>query len=126
MKKLLVISNHAPEKWSESQKEGWDSIEYIPFPNIPAESTSAEVIEQYAIPLCGKIGEFYGECDEKGAEGYVTIQGEFSLCKAIFDSLHGEVKFIFPTTERKVVEITNPDGSVTKTATFEFIRWREM
>jgi hypothetical protein len=127
MKYLLVISNHNPDKWSENQKQGWDRIEFHPFPNIPADISSAEVIENFATPICQKIGEFYSKCDEQGADGYVTIQGEFSLCKAVFDALHGEdVRFVFPTTERKVVETQNPDGTTTKTAIFEFVQWREM
>lgn len=126
MKKLLVISNHAPEKWGESQRAGWDEISYIPFPNVPANMDTAGVIE-LATQLCGKIGEFYNRCDGQNAEGYITIQGEFSLCKAVFDALYGEdVKFVFPTTERKAVETLNPDGTTTKTAIFEFVRWREM
>jgi len=126
-KHLLTISNHAPEKWSDKQKQGWDKIEFYPFPNIPADISSAEVIVNYATPICQKIGEFYNNCDVENAEGYVNIQGEFSLCKAVFDALHGEnVRFVFPTTERKVVETQNPDGTTTKTAIFEFVQWREM
>jgi len=30
------------------------------------------------------------------------------------------------TTERKSVEVVNPDGSVTKTTTFDHVQWREM
>jgi hypothetical protein len=127
MKYLLVISNHAPEKWSEAQKQGWNKIEFYSFPNIPADISSAEVIENFATPICQKIGEFYSMCDEEGAEGYVSIQGEFSLCKAVFDALHGEdIRWVFPTTERRVIETTNADGSTTKTSVFEFVQWREM
>ena len=30
------------------------------------------------------------------------------------------------TTERRSVEVTNPDGSVTKTAVFQHVQWRPM
>lgn len=127
MKHLLVISNHAPNKWSNEQKEGWDKIDYIPFPNVPANATTTEVIEKYANPIAAEIGAFYNECDNMNAEGYITIQGEFSLCKIIFDVLHGEkVKFVFPTTERIAVEEIQPDGSVQKKSVFKFSQWREM
>ena len=46
MKKLLVISNHPVEKWSDEQKEGWDVIEYIPFPNIPATMEKDSVLDK--------------------------------------------------------------------------------
>jgi hypothetical protein len=125
MKNLLVISNHAPEKWSEKQKEGWDNIEFVPFPNVAPDMSSQEMIEKLVTPLCGCIGEFYSRCDEESAKGYVSIQGEFSLCKAVFDALHGgDINWVFPTTERKVVETQNPDGTITKTAIFEFVQWR--
>jgi len=127
MKCLLVISNHSPDKWDGKQKEGWDKIEFHPFPNVPADASQKQVILEYATPICQKIGEFYANCDKINATGYVSIQGEFSLCKAIFDALHGEnVKFVFPTTERKVVETLNPDGTTTKQSIFEFVQWREI
>jgi len=127
MKHLLVISNHAPEKWSDKQKEGWDKIEFHPFPNVPADASTEQIILNYATPICQKIGEFYTNCDNENAIGYVSIQGEFSLCKAVFDALHGEdVEFVFPTTERRVVETQNADGTTTKTAIFEFVQWRKM
>ena len=30
------------------------------------------------------------------------------------------------TTERRAIEVTNPDGTVTKTAVFQHVQWREM
>jgi hypothetical protein len=126
MKRLLVISNHAPEKWSEKQKEGWDKIEFIPFPNVPADMSLADIIGKLTTPICQKIGEFYSRCDEENAKGYVSIQGEFSLCKAVFDALHGEdINWLFPTTERKTIEKVKEDGSVEKISVFEFVQWRE-
>lgn len=125
-KNLLVISNHTPEKWGESQRTGWDKIEYLPFPNVSANATSFDVVN-IATDICGKIGEFYKYCDEQNVEGFVTIQGEFSLCKAVFDALHGEnIRWIFPTTERRTIEKVKEDGTVEKTAVFEFVQWREM
>ena len=119
-KKLLVISNHEPSKWSEKQREGWDDIQYFPFPNVSPQKGVAEIITDEVSKICGEIGRFYSTCDEDGSEGFVTLQGEFTVCKYVFDALHGEnVKFIFPTTERKVVE---KDG--TKTSIFEFVKWR--
>lgn len=39
---------------------------------------------------------------------------------------YSKMTCIQSTTERKSVEVTNPDGSVTKTAVFQHVQWREM
>lgn len=119
-KKLLVISNHEPSKWSDGQREGWDDIQYYPFPNVSPQKETAEIIADEVSKICGEIGRFYSTCDGDKSEGFVTLQGEFTVCFYVFKSLQDEdVKFIFPTTERKVVE---KDGA--KTSIFEFVKWR--
>ncbi len=126
MRKLLAITNHNPEKWSQEQKEGWNDIEFLPFPNIPPEIDIDELIEKYTIPICGEIGKFYRKCEEEKAEGYVMLQGDFSLCKTVWDSLHGEdVNWIFPTTKRMAVEEVQEDGTTRINHIFKFVRWRD-
>lgn len=125
MKKLLVISNHNPNSWSAEQKAGWDEIKYIPFPNIPPTKNTHDIINDEVTDICGKIGKFYAECDEEGCDGYVNLQGEYSLCCYVYQSLaNSEVNFTFPTTERVVEEVIKEDGSVEKKAIFKFVMWR--
>jgi hypothetical protein len=120
MKRLLVISNHAPDKWDNDQKKDWSEIQYFPFPNVDPHKGNREIITGEVATICAEIGRFYSACDEDGNEGYVTLQGEFTVCKGVFDALHDDdVHFVFPTTERKVVE---KDGI--KTSVFEFVQWR--
>jgi len=124
-KYLLVISNHSPDKWSESQKEGWDKIEYIPFPEIPADASWNDVAK-IANSLKEKIWDFSRRCAREDAEAYLNLQGEYTLCFMLYAMFQGVsyLKFAFPTTERKVIENVGQDGVVTKTAVFEFKRWR--
>jgi len=110
--KLLVISNHSIDKWDDSQKLGWDIIDYIPFPNIPASMTKDKVID-IADDLCCKIVRDY-------PEHIITIQGEFSLTCAVTSRLSNAGREpIFPTTERIVEE---KDG--VKISVFKFVQWR--
>src|SRR5690606_17331938 len=97
MKKLLVISNHPVDKWSDEQKAGWDVIDYIPFPNVPA-SMSKDTVIDLADDLFCRIKKNY-------PDHTVTIQGEFSLTCAVVARLSNSGREpIFPTTERIVEE----------------------
>jgi len=140
MKKLLVISNHPVEKWSDEQKEGWDIIEYIPFPNVSPQ-LGRQAAKDAAISLLDTIRarieniegvslyrfrEYDGDynlamwwetVEHVPSDWKLSIQGEFSLCNELFQRV-GE-HCVFPTTERVVEE---KDG--VKTSTFKFVRWR--
>ncbi|MEM4134328.1 MAG: hypothetical protein QXV73_03950 [Candidatus Micrarchaeia archaeon] len=118
MSNLLVISNHPPERWAEEQKEGWDRIDYIPFPQVPATASFEQVVE-IATPLARAIGEWLSQ----NPDGKVCLQGEFTLCYILFRSIDDYI-FVFPTTERVVEERQKADGSTEKIATFKFVRWR--
>jgi len=133
-KYLFVISNHPVNKWDEKQKNGWEDITHIPFPNIPPNWSRNEVRElayQYAKVLSAHIkdktgekivfsdGKIYGTKSKKVYDNiYISIQGEFTFTMEMFKLL--KVDFIFPTTERKTIEIDNK----TKRQIFEFVRWR--
>jgi len=45
---------------------------------------------------------------------------------AHYKNAHTSLVCIQSTTERKSVELVNPDGSVTKTTVFQHVQWREM
>lgn len=123
MKKLLVISNHNPNNWRAEQKNGWDKIEFVEFPNVSPTATVSEMIENEVTAICKRIGEFYSSCNDN-IEGYVCLQGEFTVCFYVWQTLkneieNDEIRFIFPTTERVVVEEGDKKISI-----FKFVRWR--
>ena len=41
-------------------------------------------------------------------------------------TVYQKLSVIQSTTERRSIEVTNPDGSVTKTQIFQHVQWREM
>ena len=117
---LLVISNHPPEKWADDQKAGWDVIDYIPFPDVPAAESLEEVID-LSQPIISQIRDWR----ERHPDGRVSIQGEFTLSAYLLlavEKLWGWC-FSFPTTERQVVEEVKDRGTLRKTV-FRFVRWR--
>jgi len=117
---LLVISNHPPEKWADDQKAGWDVINYIPFPDVPAAESLEEVVD-LALPIIDQIRDWR----EGHPDGRVSIQGEFTLTAYLVTAVekaYGWV-FSFPTTERRVVEEVKDRETVRK-AVFCFVRWR--
>ena len=115
-KDLLVVSNHPPEKWSDEQKKGWDTIDHIPFPNVPP-TFSWEDVFTLSIPILNKMQEW----KTKHREGKISIQGEATLVSIVLDVMKNVDRhcFVFPTTERVVEE---KDGK--KISTFKFVRWR--
>ena len=119
MKELLVISNHPPDRWGDDQKAGWDSIDYIPFPEIPPDADFDEVCGEIAVKLADKIGEWIGD----HPNGKVNLQGEFTVCYILFRAIDDMI-FVFPTTKRETTEIVKEDGSVEKKTVFKFVRWR--
>ena len=127
---LINLSNHPSSKWSESQKEGWDEIIDISFPNIPAEYSEMQVLD-LVTEFSAKLGELANEVEKKNSPLNLCLMGEFSFCyllkEVLEDNLEGDVwHFFIPTTERKVVEKQNPDGTTVKTSEFSFVRWRKL
>lgn len=126
MKILINLSNHPSSKWDKKQKEEWDTIIDIPFPNIPAEMDIfgvADLVNEYEHKLVKITKGFSYE------EFFVMLQGEFTFCYILWESLkHVYVNFVWhiciPTTERKVHEKQREDGTVEKITVFEFVRWR--
>ena len=118
---LLLVSNHPPERWGEEQKEEWNVIDYIPFPNVPPQASFRDVIE-LSIPLFKKMKEW----KSNHIHGKFSIQGEFTLTSILISDCNKKYGWYltFPTTERKIIEKTNKDGSSTKSTIFKFERWR--
>ncbi|GIW60574.1 MAG: hypothetical protein KatS3mg087_1640 [Patescibacteria group bacterium] len=135
MKKLLVISNHPPEKWAQEQKTGWDEIVYYQFPQVDPAVNCAPVIED----LAGVIEQVTGwRVVDTWANGeryapekvfvmhakspwFVCIQGDFSVTAGVAQKFcYAPNRLVFPTTERVVEE--KEDG--TKVSVFQFVTWR--
>ena len=117
---FVNISNHPSPKWGEDQlsaaKALGGDIRDIQFPNVPASASMAEVAALAATLV------------EQCAPGdVVMIMGETSLVYTTIRSLLAKgARVVVTTTERRSVEVTNPDGSVTKTAVFGFVAFREI
>ncbi|MEM2264684.1 MAG: hypothetical protein QXX03_05780 [Nitrososphaerota archaeon] len=124
MKKLLVISNHPPEKWEDEQKKGWDEIEFIPFPEIDPNASRNEVSEMARLFFLNIVKPRLDNDENL----FVCLQGEFTFffefCYYLSEYPLYTKKFIFPTTQRVVEEQRNPDGSISKVYKFKFVRWR--
>ena len=118
---LVNISNHPSTNWSEKQKEGWKEIVDIPFPKIDPRASEEEIIQM--------VGDLHKKLLKEGYRN-IMIQGEFSFVSAFLlrnsACENSHFKFWVPTTDRKVTEIKNPDGTVTKKSEFRFVQWRRI
>ncbi len=123
---LINLSNHPSNNWSDAQKAGWDDIIDLVFPQIPANISEIEVGDKYVIPFIQKLENWAKGLKKKGSELNIMLQGEFTFCYLLRDCLSGKWNFYIPTTERKVIEKHKEDGSVEKTAVFQFVRWRKI
>ena len=117
---FINISNHSSEKWSKGQldeaKRLAGEIRDIPFPNVPADMGEGW-IRSMAQDLCRQVLNLASFED-----AVVMVQGEFSLTVSLVLILHSlKYKCVAACSERQTVE--NADGS--KTARFEFVRFRE-
>lgn len=135
MKLLLNISNHTSDKWSDKQKEGWDKIKDIPFPQIDpyksiihihtlAEDYLKEILDTIQFEIDSiEDKDIFTECP---IETYIMLQGEYTFCYLLRDMIKDNYIFVIPTTERKTVEKVKEDGIVEKTSVFEFVQWRKI
>jgi len=131
MKKILVnCSNHPSTRWGEEQRQGWDVIVDVPFPEVkPHWDTLDRGYLDTLANLRKAIVEAFEDAmqAEEDAEGHLMLQGEFSVCYELFKerfATFSRVRFVVPTTERVSVEETLPDGTTKKTQVFRFVRWR--
>lgn len=113
--KLINLSNHNSKNWSNAQKEGFEEIVDIQFPNIDPNMTTLKVEE---------LVDEYVEKIQSTKISNIMLQGEFTFCFLLQNKLRTRCNFYIPTTERKVVESIDVNGNTVKTATFEFVRWR--
>lgn len=118
---MVNISNHPSTKWGDRQLDAakeWccGKVIDIPFPLVPPTFTPEEV-EALAKTLADKVTTL--GCST------VHVMGESGLVFALVSLFYpAGIQAIHSTTERKVVEKTEEDGTVTKTAVFEFVKFR--
>lgn len=120
---MINVTNHPSSRWSEYQLEeakawGRDVITDIPFPVVPP-ATCTEEVEQMALNLAAAI--------VANGDTAVHLMGESGLVYATLSLLREKADYIaclHSTTERQVVEQVGQDGTVTKTAVFNFVQFR--
>jgi len=117
---FINISNHPSPKWGTEQTGAAvalaGDIRDIAFPNV-SPSMSFNDIEGLAATLAEGVGR--GDC--------AMVSGEFSLTFALTRLLLSRgARVVVAATERRSVESTSADGTVTKTAIFAFVGFREI
>jgi len=124
MKVLINCSNHPSSIWSNEQRQGWDEIIDVPFPNVPPElDTNDKPYQETIQTLWRNIVDIVKSKDEGTI--YLHLAGEYSVCYEIFlKAKEWLIPLAVPTTRRETAEVKNADGSVTKSSRFEFVRWR--
>lgn len=119
-KVFVNYTNHPCIKWSKEQRDS--ALEYgeivdIPFPNVGPHLSCGEVYS-LAYSESKKIADL--------KPSMVLVQGEMTLVFALVRQLLVRgVDCVAATTERVVRETQNPDGTTSKTATFQFVNFRE-
>lgn len=126
MSVFFNVSNHPSNKWSAKQIDAVESVFTriidVQFPNVPATASTKDVkklaqkvIDEQILPVIN--------WQEKAP--CALVQGEMTLTLAIVRQLQANhINCVAACSERRSVETVNPDGSVIKTAVFEFVQFR--
>lgn len=86
-------------------------------PLVPPDADQGEVMQ-----LAEQIAD---RAVKQGAQG-AFVAGEFSLTHALVNKLsEREIRCFTATTKRQASEVVGPDGTVTRSSVFSFVRWRE-
>jgi hypothetical protein len=117
---FLNISNHASRDWPDSQRRAAEnlggSIADLMFPDVPPEAGEPEVEA-----MSEKIAERVAGMHPVAA----MVQGEFTLTWLIVRRLQQMGIACYSATARRDVAVqSQPDGSIKKTSTFRFVRFR--
>lgn len=118
MTRFVNLTNH---KMSDDQRGaaavlGATAVVDMPFPTVPADASEADIAS-----LAGGIIDQLSPL----ADVIVHVMGESTLVFAVVSRIQaGGGRAVASTTERVSREVVNPDGSVTKTSEFRFVRFR--
>lgn len=121
MKKIFVNhTNHPSARWSAEQMtaaQAYGELVDVPFPNVDAEGTPAEVAALVEENLAKILAH---------KPAAVLCQGEFNYTFAMVERLKNfGVTTVAATSERVVAEEILPDGSARQISTFRFVQFRE-
>lgn len=116
---ILNLSNHPHENWPEKQLRAalaYGEVIDLPFPPVSPEATE-EVLEQTALELLRRIEEMKPDA--------VLVMGEFSLVFMLVDALLDDgIPVLTAASRRVTTERAGEDGTVVKTARFDFACFR--
>ncbi len=122
MKTLINVSNHPSYKWSKEQKEGWEKIIDIPFPDVnPYEDDINHIVRDLVLEYTKKTKEL--------DTFYLHLAGEYSVVYSVIKTL---IKYkidtilCIPTSQRIVEEVVDENGEVKKVSNFKFVKWRHI
>lgn len=117
---FINCSNHKSIDWSDGQLSAahkYGEIVDYPFPNVSPELSKAEIIG-----IAKKVVEDIKNLNPLA----VMCQGEQTLSYHIVRLLNDEgIRVLAGCTERNTREVKNSDGSITKIAIFNFVKFRE-
>jgi len=121
---FINLSNHPIDTWSEAQRQGalelglGTPVELAGgMPLVPPEAGPDDI---------AKLAEdIVGRAMKQGVRG-AFVAGEFTLTYALIQALcRQNIRCFTATTKRQASEVVAPDGSVTRSSVFAFVRWRE-
>jgi hypothetical protein len=119
---FINLSNHPSKGWPKEQIDEAlrmshaTIIKDLPFPNINAEMSSDELVEQ-AKKIAGEVEEKCEDCEPKIA----MVQGDFTFSWLVVQYLKAMNITCVAATTRRIVE---QEGQVKKSY-FQFARFRE-
>lgn len=113
-KKITIVLNHNPteEQLKELREMGYDEYEVLQHPTIPPNAEMEEV-----------EGTFNKMLWDRQYDA-LWIQGDyrFFAYAARFCRFY-DIPLFIATTERKVIEEPQPDGSIKKTSVFKHVKF---
>lgn len=117
---FLNVTNHKSAMWQQKQREAastYGEIIDYPYPEIKPHYTT-EDISRIARETVSKIIAMKPSA--------CIVAGEWNLAFQLVDGLiRAGIKVLSACSERKTIEQKNPDGTLTKTAQFDFVQFRE-
>ena len=123
MKKFVSIMNHVltAEQLEQAKNFKGESLEVIEVKGpIVDPNASKDAVYEVAKEYLSQLPE---------DTHYVHVMSDFGFTVAVVTLLqtgiYGDIIPIYATTHRVVNEVTNPDGSVTKTTLFKHVQFRE-
>lgn len=117
---FLNVTNHKSSTWQQKQINAanvYGEIVDYPYPQLHPSYTTDDIARISREELTKILAMKPTAC---------LVAGEWTLTFQLVDGLlRAGVKVLASCSERKTVEQKNPDGSLTKTAHFDFVQFRE-